>query len=192
MPGSDSPHLLGGLIPGAPFMALLWAMLPLDPAWAFDAFTVDLGYGLEDTTLLRLNISTGDNRHSAADKDWYWSRTWETNISYWHLYKQHEGVQSLFELGLTPNVRLEREQPWGWARPYIEAGIGAHLLSSDRIGPRELGSSLLFGTHAGFGVRLGRKEQYELAWRIEHLSNAGLGDPNPGINFSMARFGYRW
>lgn len=171
---------------------LLGAMLPLDQAQAFNAVTLDAGYGLEDTRLLRLNLSLGDERRHPADNGWYWRRSWEANLSYWYLYKSKEGEEKLLEIGLTPNFRLGRTRAWRWARPYLEAGLGVHLLSKIQIGTRDLGSAFQFGTHVGFGLSLGSNEQYELAWRIEHLSNAGLQEPNPGINFSMVRFGYRW
>jgi lipid A 3-O-deacylase len=172
--------------------ALLCVLFPLDRARAFDAITIDTGYGLDDTRLLRLNFSVGDNRRHPADNGWHWSRSWEGNISYWYLYKNKKGVDSLLELGLTPNFRLERDRAWDWGRPYLEAGLGVHLLSKVHIGTRDLSSALQFGTHAGLGIRFGSSEQFELAWRIEHLSNAGLKEPNPGINFTMTRFSYRW
>lgn len=176
---------------GAFGSGLLLALLPLDHTYAYNAFTLDNGYGLEDTRLLRLNFSIGDDHRHPIENGWYWSRSWEFNLSYWYLYKKiREREDHLLELGLTPNIRLEHAREWG--RPYMEAGLGAHLLSKIRIGGRNLGSSLQFGTHAGLGFRFGHNEQFDLAWRIEHISNAGLRAPNPGINFSMVRFGYRW
>lgn len=171
---------------------LLFALLPLQQARAFDAITLDSGYGLEDTRLLRLNFSTGDAQRYPAGSHWYWSRIWEGNFSYWYLYKNSEGVEDLFELGLTPNLRLERVQAWDWGHPYLEAGLGVHLLSKVHIGPRDLGTALQFGTHVGFGLSFGEDEQWDVAWRFEHLSNGGIKDPNPGINFAMVRLGYRW
>lgn len=171
---------------------LLWALLQLDQACADNTLTIDSGYGMEDTRLLRLNISIGDDRRYSANNGWYWSRSWEGNLSYWYLYKNLRGEEKLLEAGITPNFRLEREHQWGWGHPYLEAGLGIHLLSKKHISTRNLGSTLQFGTHVGFGTRFGSHEQYDLAWRIEHLSNAGIREPNPGINFSMVRFGYHW
>lgn len=169
---------------------LLWALIPFGQADAYNAITIDTGYGMEDARLLRLNLSIGDDRRYPADNGWYWSRSWEGNLSYWYLYKHIRGEEKLLEAGITPNFRLERERQWG--RPYLEAGLGVHLLSKKHIGLRDLGSTFQFGTHAGFGARFGGNAQYDLSWRIEHLSNAGIREPNPGINFSMVRFGYRW
>ncbi len=171
---------------------LLFILLPPSPAAAFNAVTVDAGYGLEDTKLLRFNYAIGDRPPKPAENGWAWRHFWEANLSYWYLYKNTNGEDGLFELGLTPNLRSEPEQPWSWGRPYWEAGLGVHLLSKVHIGTRDLGSAFHFGTHVGFGLRFGDKEQWDLAWRFEHLSNGGLKEPNPGINFSMIRFGYHW
>lgn len=162
------------------------------PASAMKAITVDTGYGLDDTRLLRLNFSVDDNRRNPAQDGWKWNQYWEVNLSYWYLYRHKEGEEDLFELGITPNVRVERDWTSQWGRPYMEAGLGVHLLSKVHIGPRDLGSALQFGTHVGFGLRFGSHEQWDIAYRYEHLSNAGLKEPNPGINFGMVRFGYRW
>lgn len=169
-----------------------WALLPLGNACAYDAVTIDSGYGLSDTKLLRLNYSIGDEHRYPTGKGWYWNRSLEGNFSYWYLYNNMKNEGKLLEIGLTPNFRLEPERSWSWGRQYLEMGIGVHLLSETHIGKRHLGSNLQFGTHGGFGVRFGGKEQYDLAWRIEHISNAGIREPNPGINFSMLRLGYRW
>jgi len=172
--------------------SLLWTLYPYDQAWAYKLFTVDAGYGMDDTRLLRLNLALGSDWRSAPDQGWYWTRYWEANFSYWYLNKLKNGEDDLLEIGVTPNFRLQREQAPGWGQPYFELGLGVHLLSKVHIRTRDLGSTFQFGTHAGIGVLLGEEYRYELAWRIEHLSNAGLKEPNPGINFSMVRFGYRW
>lgn len=176
---------LGGL--------LLFALLPLDRALAFQAVTLDAGYGMGHTRLLRFNFSLGDDsRRIPANYGWSWHQSWEGNLSYWYLYKFKEGEKDMFELGLTPNFRLERDRVWEWGRPYLEAGLGVHLISKVHIGHRNLGSALQFGSHAGLGLRFGCDEQWDVAWRIEHLSNGGLKEPNTGINFTMIRIGYRW
>lgn len=171
---------------------MLFALLPVEQLPASGSITFDTGYGLDDTRLLRFNFSIDDNQQKPASDGWSWKYFWEANISYWYLYKQKEGVEHLFETGVTPNLRVERDWAGSWGRPYMEAGLGVHLLSKVHIGTRDLGSALQFGTHAGFGILFGNKEQWDLALRYEHLSNGGLKDPNPGINFSMVRLGYHW
>ncbi len=172
---------------------LLFSLLPVDRVLAVNGVTVDSGYGLDDTRLLRLNFTVGNNQLNPVNGGWSWTYYWEANLSYWYLKSNKEGVDDLYEMGITPNIRLQRDQRWGWGgRPFMEAGLGAHLLSKIHIRSRNLGSAFQFGTHVGLGIRFGSNEQWELAWRVEHLSNGDLAQPNPGINFSMVRFGYHW
>ena len=44
-----------------------------------------------------------------------------------------------------------------------------------------------FGDHLGVGVRRG---QYDIGLRLQHLSNAGLRNPNPGVNFLQLHLAY--
>jgi len=75
--------------------------------------------------------------------------------------------------------------------PYLEAGIGAHLLSRTSLnGERKFGTAFQFGSHLGVGIRFGPRHAYDLTYRFRHLSNASIRSPNNGINFSEIRFGY--
>jgi lipid A 3-O-deacylase len=37
-------------------------------------------------------------------------------------------------------------------------------------------------------VELGQQRQHELQLRLEHVSNAGIKEPNPGANFVQLRY----
>ena len=45
-----------------------------------------------------------------------------------------------------------------------------------------------FGDHVGIGVQLGDDHGQELSLRLQHFSNAGIKDPNPGENFVQLRY----
>lgn len=173
--------------------ASLWfALWPMPPAHADTAIAADIGYGYEDTRLRRLNFVVGNEHDYPARHGWLWRSSLEINISSWSLLWEQQGPDHLLEFGLTPNFRLMPASTTLIGRPYMELGIGAHLLSERNIGPRQLGSYFHLGSHVGLGLRFGADEQYDIAWRYEHLSNAGLHEPNPGINFGMLRLGYHW
>ena len=72
---------------------------------------------------------------------------------------------------------------------YLEAAIGFHLLSDSHIN-RDLDFStrFQFGDHVGAGYRF---DEYDLQLRFQHLSNGGMRNPNPGINFLVLRL-QRW
>jgi hypothetical protein len=92
----------------------------------------------------------------------------------------------LFELTARPIVRL---QPGREARWFLEAGSGPVYLSNRRIGDLDLGGHLQFRSHAGAGARFGADGRLQLVYRYSHTSNAGIDQPNPGINFQSIELG---
>jgi hypothetical protein len=69
---------------------------------------------------------------------------------------------------------------------YVEAGIGGYLLSKTINSPEHrLPSSFQFGSHIGAGVRLG---EGTIGIALQHLSNAGLKQPNGGIDLILVQY----
>jgi lipid A 3-O-deacylase len=64
-------------------------------------------------------------------------------------------------------------------KPYIEAGIGVAFFSNTQVEDRNLGSSFNFEDRIGFGLRFAGG--HEVGIRATHYSNAGIKDPNEGI-----------
>lgn len=63
--------------------------------------------------------------------------------------------------------------------PYVEFGIGAALFSKTRVGDHKLGSSFNFENRIGVGLKLPGDQR--LGIRAMHYSNAGIKEPNVGI-----------
>ncbi len=55
-----------------------------------------------------------------------------------------------------------------------------------------MGSRFEFGTHIGLGMTFGDRQQFDVSYRIQHFSNAGITSTNPGINFNEIRIGYHF
>lgn len=154
---------------------------------------------------LELGTSEGDedvNRYGVAVKwdwgarwfktgDWYLGGYWETNITYWDGDDGNTGNDSLVDFSVTPVFRYQREPGTGFA-PFAELGVGAHVYTEDGIGDRDFDVPFAFGSHFGVGARFGSRQEFELLYRFQHQSNAGLGDDNPGINFHAVHLGYRF
>jgi len=149
------------------------------------------GLGLDG---LSLEIGSGQGTDLwRAGAQWKWQKKWLTGEAwqlggYWELsagtWDNPRG--SVADFAFTPVFRLA---PASAAGPYLEGGIGLHYLS--RVPVRngtELGGHVQFGSHAGAGLRFGERARYDLGARLQHLSNAGLEKPNPGINFLLLRF----
>lgn len=60
----------------------------------------------------------------------------------------------------------------------FELGVAPTVLSTHRFS-RNFGHSIQFTSHAGILARLG---DFYLGYRFQHMSNARLARPNPGLN----------
>jgi lipid A 3-O-deacylase len=132
---------------------------------------------------------------------WKWQRSWwnsngthiggywDADIARWHGTRNDnipDKVQNLWEIGLTPVFRFERESGLG---PYAEAGIGAHLLNAKYSNNgRQLSTHFQFGDHVGVGYVFSNR--LDLALRFQHFSNGGIEQPNNGVNFTTLRASY--
>ena len=68
----------------------------------------------------------------------------------------------------------------------FDIGFRPTWLSTHEFGDDDLGGPIQFTSHAGLGVRWGRMF---FQYRVQHISNAGLDSPNPGLNLHMAGVG---
>ena len=162
---------------------LLWA----GAALAVDGYSLDAGSGHDGVKIVRLSTSLRQweqlqkQDKSRACCGWNMHVQWELGIAYWRAQENTAGVQDLFDISATPVLRfsIAREVP----RPYADLGIGVHLLTEHRIGERELSTPYHFGSLAGLGIEL--DHGLDLSLRFQHLSNASVDLPNPGINFAL-------
>jgi lipid A 3-O-deacylase len=104
-------------------------------------------------------------------------------LSYWHAQTHPTDNGSLWDVGLTPMLR--------WlppccetVQPFLEAGIGVHLLSHTRINnDRDLSTAFQFGENVGGGIAFGENHRFELGVYVQHESNASIKEPNPGLTY---------
>jgi hypothetical protein len=88
-------------------------------------------------------------------------------------------------LDLNATAIWRNERPWG----YLEAGFGGYLLSKTINNPdTRVPSAFEFGSHIGVGFALAKNHAVGVA--LQHLSNAGLKQPNGGINLVLVQYGY--
>lgn len=104
-------------------------------------------------------------------------------IGYWHGRQQPTPNSSLWDASVTPMLRWSTPEAAN-VRGFVEAGIGAHLLSATRINnDRVLSTALQFGETAGTGIAFGDRHRYELGVYVQHVSNARLKEPNNGLTY---------
>lgn len=153
----------------------------------FEAASSDTG----DVQAYRLVADWDLQKHWFPRGNWYLNAYLEADVSFWNGKSGDQDNDSLGEVGFTPILlRWQKDPKAGGFAPFIEWGEGVHVLSDPGIADQDLGVLLQFGSHAGLGARFGQDGRYELAYRFQHLSNAGIGDDNDGINFHFLRFVY--
>ncbi len=111
---------------------------------------------------------------------WFESRTgylsWyaELSCNAW----AHEG-EKVYGIGLSPVLVYHFETGNPAIRPYIEAGIGGAYINDYSINSQNLSSNVLFEDRIGIGVRI---HKFDLNLRYMHYSNAGIENPNDGLD----------
>ena len=135
-----------------------------------------------------------------ATLDWQgWrSSLWGAEVrGYWDFYasrwsaRGQGGDFGTTVFGVTPSFRFTPDA--GYSRWFVDTGVGATLANHRFITPeREFSTRFNFATHLGVGVELGAQRQHELQLRLEHVSNAGIKEPNPGANFVQLRYTFHY
>lgn len=121
----------------------------------------------------------------AWDTSWFKSSTgrltgyWDAGYTYWAAGDKGSSASSV---SFSPVFVYEFSGDR--VKPYIEAGIGVAGFSSTHAGEQDLGSSFNFEDRIGVGLKFG--EGQKLGLRAIHYSNAGIKEPNDGIeSFSV-------
>lgn len=67
--------------------------------------------------------------------------------------------------------------------PYLTASFGPAYLSQNKFGEREQAAHFSFQTTLGFGTEILQKDHgFDIGLQLAHYCNAGLFNPNRGIN----------
>ncbi|MGH6636658.1 MAG: acyloxyacyl hydrolase [Gammaproteobacteria bacterium] len=163
-----------------------------------------MSHAIQAIDFLALEVGTGEEsaERIGIAAGWRWGRGWslpaglhlsghwELSLSYWDGDEGRTGNDTLVEGGLAPVFRIHsKAKPLG-ITPFIEGAVGIHLMSDTELGDKDFDIPFTFGSHGGVGFRFGPQDHIELGYRFQHLSNADLGDPNPGINFHLIRLLY--
>jgi lipid A 3-O-deacylase len=144
--------------------------------------------------------SGGGTHEQTAGLTWDWDKTWsigggrisgywEASIARWSYTGETGRSTSLGKLEVAPMFRYRASDgasPW-----FIEGGIGLTLMNRMFASNRNRFSTRYnFGDHLAIGRSFGPQGQYEVALRLEHVSNAGLKEPNPGESLVQLRLSY--
>ena len=136
---------------------------------------VSVARGVEDADIDVLRLAY--RRTLAADAHWWAPTLVELGGGIWRV-PDLAGTTQRFDLHATPVWRAD------FARTYIEGGIGLYMLSHTiNNDVTHMSTSFEFGSHVGAGLRIGERRETRIGIALQHLSNAGIKEPNSGVNF---------
>jgi hypothetical protein len=70
----------------------------------------------------------------------------------------------------------------------LEGGVSPTLLSRHEFGSKDFGTEFQFTSHVGLNWDFAA--HWRLGYRFQHMSNAGLGAKNPGLNMHLLSLSY--
>ena len=159
------------------WLLLLGLALPSISAAADAQWIALFGRAVEsqDTDVVRLGYRL-PLRESAA---WWMPTHAQFGASVWQV-PDIRGTTRRFDVNATSIWRNEKS--WG----YWEAGFGGYLLSKTiNNEDTRVPSAFEFGSHIGIGLKLGPGT---LGVGLQHLSNAGIKQPNGGIDLVFVQY----
>ncbi|PTS86671.1 acyloxyacyl hydrolase [Pseudomonas sp. HMWF032] len=153
----------------AALLALAWGHVSAVQAMDVSAAVGQTG---DSTMTYRLGTQFDFNQSWFASDVGRLTGYWDAAYTYW----DGDETSSNHSLSLSPVFVYEFAG--GRFIPYLEAGIGIAAFSSTELEDNDLGSSFQFEDRIGFGVRFAGQE---VGVRALHYSNAGLKQPNDGV-----------
>jgi lipid A 3-O-deacylase len=158
-----------------------------------DQFGIQIGPGVADHDVKKLDFGLVWDPglqwwHIAG---FHFTVVGEFHAAYWHLSETAATQPTIWEFGVTPVFRIIKDT--GWIRPYFEAGVGVRMLTHVELTPdRTLSSAFQFADMLGVGAQFGAHQNYQAGVRFQHISNADIKTPNPGLNFTWVYVQYNF
>jgi hypothetical protein len=162
-------------------------------AHAQNTFGIQFGPGVADNDVKKLDLGLVWDPHLTwwHFGGFHFTLVGEAHVAYWKLDDPNAIYANTWEFGVTPVFRIIKDT--GWFKPFFEAGIGVRLISHVRQTPfRTMSSSFQFADMVGIGAQFGQHSNYQAGLRLQHLSNADIKQPDPGLTFTQIYFQYNF
>jgi lipid A 3-O-deacylase len=117
-----------------------------------------------------------------------WSVYGEAVVGEWFAHHRDPGQpRSVTQFTVAPVLRYT-VAGGAFHDVFIEAGVGLSVITPHfQDHGRTFSTTFNFDDHASLGKRFGTRREYEWSVRVEHFSNGGIRNPNPGQNFAQVR-----
>lgn len=166
------------------FFVFLLIALGATQSYAFEKISFGIGKSNDSIDIYRLGLQKQFDSKWIESKTGYLSGYHEISLNYWK-YKD----ESIKGIAYSPVFVYEFHGSNNMF-PYLEAGIGASYLSDKIIGARDLSSHFQFEDRVGIGVKVGKQKTHDFNFRYMHYSNAGIKQPNQGIDIFIFSYTY--
>ncbi len=155
-----------------------------------DGVAFEVGEG-DHTDMARISIDHSWDKKWFTNHAWSLGGYWDFSVGKWNPHAASGGNHEVNDYSITPVWRVSPTQSNSSFIPFMELGVGAHYITNhDIYADRQMSTNFQFGDHVGAGVTLGQQHDWDVMVRFQHLSNAGIQNPNPGINFLQLRVGH--
>ncbi|MBC5782589.1 acyloxyacyl hydrolase [Ramlibacter sp. USB13] len=156
--------------------------------WQPDAFTVKAGIGEHNSVMAGGGLRWDWDFQRMRRKSELTAHT-EVMLNEWRAERpDHSGYRLYTQVVVLPSLRMRLDRgasPW-----FLEFGIGLSWMSHKFETPdKQFSTEWNFYDVLGVGYTFGGAQgKHEVDLRLVHFSNAGLRDPNPGLNFVQVRY----
>lgn len=171
--------------------SLLTLMVVAETAISAQGVSIGFGQGNEDIAATRFSAIWDWKTQWNLYKQLSVSGYWEASLSRWNGDPSEPNSNDKMTLIAAAPVFVLQYQTH-YLTPYIQAGIGASLLSETEIGDRELSTNFQFEDRLGAGIKFGPQQKLDLNLTAFHHSNAGIKRPNNGVNLVLVNLIYRF
>jgi hypothetical protein len=152
-----------------------------------------------DWRSIGLRAGVNDNRNDEDFKQYEgfttwklpWSRQWDSGWTLGSYLEATGGVlrgggESAFVGSIGPGIYFTHFNE----KIDISMGINPTIISKHKFGDENFGGAIEFTSHIGLNINFAR--HCTLGYRLQHMSNGGLYENNPGLNMHMIELGYRF
>lgn len=147
------------------------------PVYGDISSSVDIGESKDEIGIYRIAYRIDFDNVLYHKNDISLNGYYETSLNYWN-GKQDD----IYGIAFSPVLLLTLCNSCEY-KPYIELGSGPSLISDTKIDSRNMSSIFQFENRIGFGVE---SRNFNFYVRYMHYSNAGIKQPNQGIDIFLA------
>ncbi len=158
------------------FISCLLLITIFIPVSAFSDDDLFFGIGVGEDGISAARLSKEYDKGTLFDTTI--NKSAEIGVNYWDGDKENSTSKST-SFSITYSGILSKTFDNNF---FLSSGMGLALLSDDKIGDRNLGTSLQFESRLGFGYKTVNTSS---SLNIFHYSNAGTASDNSGVNILM-------